>query len=96
MVPPAPSQPVVKIAKPPQPPGSGGVLPVSTAGPKPKVTGSHGQSGRHLAPGLKVNVRRLPPGLTKDEFQTAMGDEWNVGTHNVDWYYYAPGKVSKE
>ncbi|KAL8994356.1 MAG: hypothetical protein Q9169_005643 [Polycauliona sp. 2 TL-2023] len=45
---------------------------------------------------LKLIVRRLPPGLTSDEFETCLGEEWRVGRGNVDWALYKPGKVSKD
>ncbi|KAF4554803.1 Smg-4/UPF3-like protein [Elsinoe fawcettii] len=42
---------------------------------------------------LKVVVRRLPPGLTREEFDVAFGDEWKVGAGKVDWIEYRPGKI---
>lgn len=48
------------------------------------------------APRLKLLVRRLPPGLTQAEFETALGEEWKTGGGKVDWFQYKPGKVSKE
>jgi regulator of nonsense transcripts 3 len=48
------------------------------------------------APRLKLIVRRLPPGLTQGEFETNLGDDWKVGSGQVDWFQYKPGKVSKE
>ncbi|KAJ9632524.1 hypothetical protein H2203_000929 [Taxawa tesnikishii (nom. ined.)] len=42
---------------------------------------------------LKLEIRRLPPSLTKDEFQDAFGDEWRVGAGKIDWLEYRPGKV---
>ena len=47
-------------------------------------------------PRLKVVVRRLPPGLTQLEFETALGEEWRVNGQMVDWAVYKNGKVSKE
>ena len=47
-------------------------------------------------PKLRLIVRRLPPGLTETEFQSALGDEWKVGAGKVDWAAYKDGKVSKE
>ncbi|KAK4133091.1 hypothetical protein BT67DRAFT_55882 [Trichocladium antarcticum] len=47
------------------------------------------------AQGEKVVVRRLPPGLTEDEFVAILGDEWMVGRGKVDWFSYWPGKVSQ-
>jgi regulator of nonsense transcripts 3 len=45
---------------------------------------------------LKLIVRRLPPGLTEDEFATILSDEWKVGNGKVDWFLYKPGKDSTE
>ena len=71
---------------------SGGVLPIpasttqKTANTQPKA----------VAPRLKLLVRRLPPGLTQAEFETALGDDWKTGGGKVDWSQYKEGKVSKE
>jgi regulator of nonsense transcripts 3 len=48
------------------------------------------------APRLKLIVRRLPPGLTRAEFETGLGDEWKVGRGKIDWFQFKPGKISKE
>lgn len=45
---------------------------------------------------LRLIVRRLPPGLTQEEFQDTLGEEWRVGGSKVDWFAYKDGKVSKE
>lgn len=47
-------------------------------------------------PRLKLLIRRLPPGMTQDELEGALGEEWKVGAGMVDWLQYKPGKVSKE
>lgn len=44
---------------------------------------------------LKLEVRRLPPGLTKHEFEQAFGDEWKLGAGKVDWLEYRQGKVKR-
>ncbi|KAJ4306718.1 hypothetical protein N0V88_000083 [Collariella sp. IMI 366227] len=66
------------------------------------VTAGHSSNDAPRAPrikapaqGEKVVVRRLPPGLTEDEFVTILGDEWRVGRGKVDWFSYLAGKVSK-
>lgn len=41
-------------------------------------------------------VRRLPPGLTQEEFDAALGEEWKTNGGKVDWALYKPGKISKE
>jgi regulator of nonsense transcripts 3 len=49
---------------------------------------------RKPAERLKVIIRRLPPGLTAQEFNAALGDEWKVGAGKVNWADYKPGKIS--
>ena len=34
--------------------------------------------------------------MTEEEFLEILGPEWQVNQGKVDWYKYAPGKVSKE
>lgn len=46
--------------------------------------------------GEKVVIRRLPPGMTEEEFVNILGDEWKVGGPKVDWFSYFPGKVSRQ
>lgn len=46
--------------------------------------------------GEKVVVRRLPPGMTEQEFLAILGEEWAVGHSKVDWFSYWPGKVSQQ
>ncbi|KAI4171175.1 MAG: hypothetical protein LQ346_008766 [Caloplaca aetnensis] len=53
-------------------------------------------TGTSSGPRLKLVIRRLPPGLTEDEFQTALGTEWKVGNGKVDWAIFKAGKVSKD
>ncbi|KAL8936273.1 MAG: hypothetical protein Q9216_005018 [Gyalolechia sp. 2 TL-2023] len=74
---------------------NGGVLkiPASATQPRPVMASA---AGVPSAPRLKILIRRLPPGLTEEEFQTALGDEWKVGSGRVDWASYKPGKVSKD
>lgn len=49
---------------------------------------------------LKLVVRRLPPALTKDEFLSALGDDWKVPSNKIGYLDYrcgktkAPGKLS--
>ncbi|KAI4235319.1 MAG: hypothetical protein L6R40_006492 [Gallowayella cf. fulva] len=45
---------------------------------------------------LKLVIRRLPPGLSQEEFETSLGEEWKVGGGRVDWAVYKPGKISKD
>jgi regulator of nonsense transcripts 3 len=41
-------------------------------------------------------VRRLPPGMTKDEFVSILGPAWEVSKGKVDWFCYVAGKISTE
>ncbi|KAF2088883.1 hypothetical protein K490DRAFT_38150 [Saccharata proteae CBS 121410] len=87
------------MAPPPTPAaGANGVLPVPAAVIQKSNTNgaSRGPSNRSAAPRLKVVVRRLPPGLTQQEFEAAIGDEWKSGRGHVDWVSYKPGKISKD
>jgi regulator of nonsense transcripts 3 len=75
-----------------------GMLPIpASATKKPVMTARPPKTqGRAGLPKLRLIVRRLPPGLTEEEFQTALGDEWKVGAGKVDWAAYKVGKISKE
>ena len=42
---------------------------------------------------LKLEVRRLPPGLTLTEFEETLGDEWKLNNGKVDWREYRQGKT---
>ncbi|CAI7586409.1 unnamed protein product [Penicillium pancosmium] len=59
-------------------------------------SGSTKKTPKPPAPRLKLLIRRLPPGLTQVELETALGDEWKTGAGKVDWLQYKPGKVSKD
>ncbi|OJD27405.1 hypothetical protein ACJ73_01205 [Blastomyces percursus] len=75
-------------------PSSSGVLPIPAMATQ-KGT-SNKPSSRTAAPRLKLLIRRLPPGLTPEEFEAVLGDEWKVGNGKVDWFHYREGKVSKD
>lgn len=64
-----------------------GVLPVDPASLQAQSTKATSR--------LKLEVRRLPPGLTLEEFRDAFGEEWRVGAGKVDWLEYRPGKVKR-
>jgi len=71
-----------------------GVLPVSPA----HMAGEAAKPAKTKTPleGEKVVVRRLPPGLTEDEFVSILGDEWRAGKGKVGWFSYQAGKISRE
>jgi regulator of nonsense transcripts 3 len=63
-----------------------GVLPIPAsvrAPPAPKPPAAR----------LKLEIRRLPPGLTLLEFEEALGEEWKLGKGRVDWREYRQGKA---
>ncbi|KAI7553685.1 hypothetical protein KC331_g1062 [Hortaea werneckii] len=63
-----------------------GVLPVNAAA-------RAAPTAKAPAPRLKLEIRRLPPGLTLSEFEEALGDEWKLGNGKVDWREYRQGKI---
>lgn len=76
------------IAKNPDRKVPGGVIPINSPAPK-------SQPNNKPAPRLKLIIRRLPPGLTQDEFLSALGDDWRVGNGRVDWFSYRSGKIKR-
>ncbi|KAF2482972.1 Smg-4/UPF3 family-domain-containing protein [Neohortaea acidophila] len=83
--PPAPAvnMPPKIVAKPAD--RTGGVLPVNAA--------ARAKANRAPAIRLKLEVRRLPPGLTLVEFEEILGEEWKLGNGKVDWREYRQGKL---
>ncbi|RSL82823.1 hypothetical protein CEP52_016872 [Fusarium oligoseptatum] len=57
--------------------------------PKPAKTKAHNE-------GEKLVIRRLPPGMTQDEFVSILGSAWELGKGRVDWFSFAPGKISTD
>ncbi|KAF2496203.1 hypothetical protein BU16DRAFT_370067 [Lophium mytilinum] len=73
-----------------------GVLPISVLQKNAPAAAPRGPSAKAAAPRLKLVLRRLPPGLTKIEFEAALGDDWKLGAGKVDWLLYKAGKISKD
>ncbi|UPK98996.1 hypothetical protein LCI18_009931 [Fusarium solani-melongenae] len=57
--------------------------------PKPAKTKAHNE-------GEKLVIRRLPPGMTQEEFVSILGNAWELGKGRVDWFSFAPGKISTD
>ena len=76
------------------PAGANGIIPVTALQKNPPASAPRGPKAQ--APRLKLVLRRLPPGLTKAEFDALLGDEWKLGGGKVDWLIYKKGKISKE
>ncbi|KAF2202159.1 hypothetical protein GQ43DRAFT_369753 [Delitschia confertaspora ATCC 74209] len=74
--------------------GVNGVLPVAVLQKNAPASTSHGP--KVSQPRLKLVLRRLPPGLTKAEFDSALGEEWKLGGGKVDWMVFKKGKLSKD
>lgn len=93
----ASQNPRVTIAKPAR---ANGVLsvPVSATQRGPRQNANNNTPRAPSAPSgrQKILIRRLPPGLTRLEFEEALGEEWKVGGEKVGWADYKPGKISKE
>jgi regulator of nonsense transcripts 3 len=74
-----------------------GLLPISAAATQKSGSGPPAKKApKPPAPRLKLLIRRLPPGLTQVELESALGGQWKSGAGKVDWLQYKPGKVSKE
>ena len=70
---------------------------IPAAATQKKAAAPHTKSlERAPAPRLKFVIRRLPPGLSVSEFESALGEEWREGGPRVDWAVFKPGKVIKE
>lgn len=69
-------------------PNAKGVLPVNAAAMQQSQAPPSKSTIR-----LKLEVRRLPPALTKDEFLEAIGAEWKPMAGRVDWFEYRSGKI---
>lgn len=63
---------------------TGGILPVNAA---------TRAAPAKAATRLKLEVRRLPPGLTLTEFEETLGEEWKLNNGKVDWREYRHGKT---
>ncbi|KAL8722523.1 MAG: hypothetical protein Q9181_007467 [Wetmoreana brouardii] len=74
---------------------NGGVLkiPASATQARPSMASAAGTTSNSR---LKLVIRRLPPGLSQAEFESALDEDWQVGSGKVDWTVYKPGKVSKD
>ncbi|KAL2869171.1 putative nonsense-mediated mRNA decay protein Upf3 [Aspergillus lucknowensis] len=75
---------------------AGGVLQIPASATQKSAPPPSKRPPKLATPRLKLVVRRLPPGLTQEEFETALGAEWKSGAGRVSWYLYKPGKVSKD
>ncbi|CAG8901322.1 unnamed protein product [Penicillium egyptiacum] len=74
-----------------------GLLPISAAATQKSGSAAPAKkTPKPPAPRLKLLIRRLPPGLTQAELESALGNQWKAGAGNVDWVQYKPGKVSKD
>ncbi|KAF2120703.1 Smg-4/UPF3 family-domain-containing protein [Lophiotrema nucula] len=74
--------------------GVNGVLPVQVLQKHAPPSAPRGPKAPQ--PRLKLVLRRLPPGLTKTEFENVLGDEWKLGAGKVDWMLFKKGKISKD
>ncbi|KAJ5488558.1 hypothetical protein N7539_003448 [Penicillium diatomitis] len=73
-----------------------GVLQIPATATQKSASTTAKKASKPPTPRLKLLIRRLPPGLTQNELEVALGEEWKVGAGKVDWLQYKPGKVSKD
>lgn len=45
--------------------------------------------------GVKIKIRRLPPGITEQEFVATLGDVWKAGSGKVGWFEFHAGHIPK-
>lgn len=84
------------MTQPPAGKATAGVLQIPLGATQKPTSTPAKKAPKPSAPRLKLLIRRLPPGLTQTELESALGEEWKVGAGKVDWLQYKPGKVSKE
>ncbi|KAF2855955.1 hypothetical protein T440DRAFT_550365 [Plenodomus tracheiphilus IPT5] len=75
--------------------GANGVVPVTLL-QKNNAPSQAPRGPKAAQPRLKLVCRRLPPGLTKAEFEGLLGAEWKVGAGKLDWVSYRKGKISTD
>ncbi|KAJ4372858.1 hypothetical protein N0V83_003149 [Neocucurbitaria cava] len=76
------------------PAGVNGILPVTVLQKNAPTQAPRGP--KPAQPRLKLICRRLPPGLTKAEFESILGDEWKLGAGKIDWLHYRKGNISTD
>ncbi|KAI6781374.1 Regulator of nonsense transcripts-like protein [Emericellopsis cladophorae] len=64
--------------------------------PNGKPEGQKPAKSKAQNDGEKLVVRRLPPGMTEEEFVTILGSEWEVDKGKVDWFDFVAGGISKD
>ncbi|KAI8941415.1 hypothetical protein NX059_002638 [Plenodomus lindquistii] len=74
--------------------GANGVAPVALLQKNPPAQPPRGPKA--APPRLKLICRRLPPGLTRPEFESVLGPEWKLGAGRIDWLNYRKGKISTD
>lgn len=73
-----------------------GLLPVSVTERTHPASGVKQTSQKPMRSKQKVVVRRLPPGLTQQEFERSLGENWKANEKKFSWVCFKQGKVSKE
>lgn len=77
-------------------PKQAGVLPIRPAQTQGPADSSRSAKSKAAAQdGIKAKVRRLPPGMTEQEFLTILGDSWKPGNGKVGWFSYHCGHTPK-
>lgn len=77
-------------------PKQAGVLPIRPAQTSSPVDAPKSAKAKAAAQdGVKIKIRRLPPGLTEQEFVATLGNVWKAGNGKVGWFEYHPGHIPK-
>lgn len=81
-------------------PKQAGVLPIRPAQGQPHTSSPADTSKSTKAKtaaqdGVKIKIRRLPPGITEQEFVAILGDAWKAGKGKVGWFEFHAGHIPK-
>lgn len=81
-------------------PKQAGILPIRPAQgqaqtPSPADGSKSAKSKTAAQDGVKIKIRRLPPGITEQEFEVILGDAWKAGNGKVGWFEFHAGHIPK-
>jgi hypothetical protein len=57
---------------------------------------SRSSKSKASSDGMKLTLRRLPPGITETEVVTILGDDWKLGNGKVSYWSWNAGKIARE
>lgn len=79
-------------------PKQAGVLPIRPVQSQAQTLADGSKSAKSKTSsqdGVKIKIRRLPPGITEQEFVVILGDAWKAGNGKVGWFEFHTGHIPK-